>query len=100
MVEYVDAQEKPDAIEIMRAKSMVERMQKYAMTILRSPVDRLLQKKANPYERCGAYVIHSMKVLVEARLPTEELLERHADIVKMITEIKREALEQLDKEEG
>ncbi|GAB5407370.1 MAG: hypothetical protein Aurels2KO_56010 [Aureliella sp.] len=98
MVEYLDPIEEPDAIDVMRAKSMVARMQKYAGIVFRSSVDRMLRKKANPYERCGAYIVHSMNVLVEAGEPTEALFERHADMVEMLTEIKRETLEQHDRD--
>lgn len=96
MMPFRIPEEKPDEVQKMMAISLVARIENGAKKILRSRLDKMLSRKMNLYERCGAYVLHSFNVLIQSGASTEEVLERHADIVEMITEIKRKNLERLD----
>ncbi len=99
LTKYREPDEKPSTVDQMIAKSMVGRIERGALQVLRSAIDKVLRRKMNPYERCGAYVLHSINVLIQNGESTSEIFERHENIVEMIADIKRENLKRLDVEQ-
>lgn len=100
MTNYVEPTEKPNAVEVMHAQSAIGRISKYGAEVMRSAIDRVLRRQLNPNERSAAYILHSMNVLIEAGMGTEEMLEKHSWLVTTITELKSEMLDRMDKEGG
>ena len=83
----------------MRAQTLVQRLSKYGSKIMRSSIDRLLKRDLSPFERSGSYVLHSMNVLIETGMSTDEVLNKHAEIVELVTATKDATLRELDNDQ-
>ncbi|HBE72294.1 MAG TPA: hypothetical protein DDW52_29520 [Planctomycetaceae bacterium] len=98
MTEYCDPEYEIDSVDLLRVQTHIKRINDAARQVIASPIDQVLRKELNPYERCGAYILHSFNVLVENGMATEELMAQHATIVQSITELKLATLLAADEE--
>jgi hypothetical protein len=98
MTKYKEPAFKISSVELLQVQTHLKRINDAARQVRASPIDQTLREALNPYERCGAYILHSFNVLVESGMATEELMSQHATIVQSITELKRATLLAADDE--
>ncbi len=103
MITFKVPEEKPDAVSQMRVQSIIDRVQKAAHKIARSPLHKKLGRKYTHKELAAAYLFLSFDEhaemfgsITESSLP--EITERYQELFAFMSDIRHSQYEALLKE--
>jgi len=80
------------AVDFTAAQAMLNRVQKTAFEIGDSRLYRRLSRETTPPELAGALLFCSIDALIQAGLDPDEIMKRHAEMVRVAMQVRMEQL--------